>query len=148
MSFTWNTMGVGDHRVKEVDAFPTLEEVLANMATLAWEDSTNHLVDYVTDDERGEVVAVAIFGPEKELIVTISDGRIIRYQMPHKYPINPGDSGSPLLNKEGKLVGINLGCEATSTLVARGIDVSEVRRFVAEVVLAETKERLKERDKR
>jgi hypothetical protein len=80
---TWFTMGIDNHKVQEVDIYPTLEEVLAAMASTAWEDDSNKLVDWITDEER--VVAVAIFGPGKELLVTCADGRQLRFEMPERY---------------------------------------------------------------
>jgi hypothetical protein len=83
MSYTWNTMGMDDQRVQEVEIYGTLEEVLEAMSTTAWEDDSNKLVDWITDEEK--VVAVAIFGPDKELLVTCSDGRRITFEMPERY---------------------------------------------------------------
>ena len=85
MTFTWHTMGVGESRVQDVDTFHTLDEVIQDMALLAWENPTNHLVDWITDDEKGEVVAVAIFGPKHELLITCADGRVLRFEMPEQY---------------------------------------------------------------
>lgn len=55
-------------------------------------------------------------------------------------PLNPGDSGGPILNKEGKLVGINLATVPTRNQVHMGIDVSEVRAFLIERLEAESRE--------
>jgi hypothetical protein len=85
MSFTWNTMALNNPKRQEVDVFPTLGEVLECMAALAWEDATNKLVDYVTDDALGTVAAVAIFGPGKQLLVTCADGRRLSFKMPERY---------------------------------------------------------------
>jgi hypothetical protein len=85
MSFTWNTMAVGETKIQEVDTFPTLGGVLLSMATLAWERPDNKLVDWITEDQRGEVVAIAIFGPAKELMITCADGMRITIDMPERY---------------------------------------------------------------
>ena len=85
MTFTWRTMALNDPRIQEVDCFPTLDEVLADMALLAFDEPDNKLVDWVTDDTLGVVVAVAIFGPEGVLQVTCADGRALRFEMPESY---------------------------------------------------------------
>jgi hypothetical protein len=84
MSFTWNTMGMKDHRVQEVEIYDTLEEVLEAMCQSAWEDDSNQLVDWITDENK--VVAVAIFERASlDYLVTCSDGRVLRFAMPERY---------------------------------------------------------------
>jgi hypothetical protein len=83
--FTWRTMAVGDGKIQEVDTLPTLADVLMTMAKLAWERPDNKLVDWITDDGRGEVVAIAIFGPAGELMITCSNGMKIIIDMPERY---------------------------------------------------------------
>lgn len=85
MSFTWNTMALKNPLIQEVDTFPTLGGVLMSMAAIAWERPDNRLVDWITEDRRGEVVAVAIFGPAKELMITCADGMRITIDMPERY---------------------------------------------------------------
>ena len=55
------------------------------MALLAWEQAGNHWTDYLVDEQTGEAVAVAIFGPEQELLVTCADGRRLTFEMPASY---------------------------------------------------------------
>jgi S1-C subfamily serine protease len=46
----------------------------------------------------------------------------------------PGDSGSPVMDKEGKLVGIILaGDTLTGNRISHGVDVSEIRAFLSEM---------------
>jgi serine protease Do len=55
---------------------------------------------------------------------------------------NHGDSGSPILNKDGELVGIMLGGDApTNNRITRGMDVSEVIMFMATAIVSDAKGR-------
>ena len=45
-------------------------------------------------------------------------------------PTNPGDSGGPLLNGEGELVGVTQGGALNASLVSFFVDVSEVKRLI------------------
>jgi tetratricopeptide (TPR) repeat protein len=45
-------------------------------------------------------------------------------------PLNPGDSGGPLLNNEAELVGVNQGRSRTAQLISQSIAVEEVRQFL------------------
>jgi S1-C subfamily serine protease len=45
-------------------------------------------------------------------------------------PINPGDSGGPILNSEGQLVGISQSFHQDGRLVSNGVDICEVVWFV------------------
>ncbi len=45
-------------------------------------------------------------------------------------PINPGDSGGPMLNDEGQLVGISQSYMPNDRLVSNGVDISEISDFV------------------
>jgi tetratricopeptide (TPR) repeat protein len=47
-------------------------------------------------------------------------------------PINPGDSGGPVVNDDGELVGVTSATNLAAQLVSICIDVSEVRAFQAE----------------
>ena len=58
--------------------------VIWEMACSSWEEPGNHWLSYVVD-AGGQVVATAIFGPEDVLLVTISDGRRLRFPMPELY---------------------------------------------------------------
>ena len=46
-------------------------------------------------------------------------------------PTNPGDSGGPLLNAKGELVGVTQGGALNAQLVSTFIDVSEVKQLLA-----------------
>ena len=48
-------------------------------------------------------------------------------------PINPGDSGGPAVDDQGKLVGVVAAFKADARLITRFIDVSEVKAFVKEI---------------
>jgi serine protease Do len=45
-------------------------------------------------------------------------------------PINPGDSGGPILNSQGQLVGISQSFHKEGRLVSNGVDICEVIWFV------------------
>ncbi len=47
-------------------------------------------------------------------------------------PSNPGDSGGPVVNDAGELVGVNAAGDPADSTVNLSIDVSEVRAFLAE----------------
>ncbi len=49
-------------------------------------------------------------------------------------PINPGDSGGPVVNDQGQLVGISQSLDPKARLMSYCVDVSETTAFVAEVV--------------
>ncbi len=49
-------------------------------------------------------------------------------------PTNPGDSGGPILNDEGQLVGITQSFMTTGRLVSNGVDISEITWFVNRVL--------------
>jgi tetratricopeptide (TPR) repeat protein len=57
------------------------------------------------------------------------EARVIETQS----PINPGDSGGPVVNDNGDLVGVNASHLTGAQLVSYCIDLSEVRPFVARV---------------
>jgi hypothetical protein len=46
-------------------------------------------------------------------------------------PTNPGDSGGPLLNDKGELVGVTQGGATNAQLVSTFVDVSEVKQLLA-----------------
>ena len=45
-------------------------------------------------------------------------------------PINPGDSGGPVVNDQCQLVAVNQSSGNGRSLVSRGIDVNEIRGFL------------------
>lgn len=47
-------------------------------------------------------------------------------------PTNPGDSGGPLFNKNGEIVGVTQGGSRAASLVSLFIDVSEVKNYLDE----------------
>jgi tetratricopeptide (TPR) repeat protein len=47
-------------------------------------------------------------------------------------PTNEGDSGGPVVNDEGQLVGVTEGASTDATLINCAIDVSEVRSYLAD----------------
>jgi hypothetical protein len=83
--FVWHTVRGLDGRVETVDGWEALDALIAEMAVSSWEEPGNGWASYVTDDATGEVVAVAIFGPGLELLVTVADGRQLRYPVPEFY---------------------------------------------------------------
>src|SRR4051812_14520486 len=83
--FIWQTLRASDGRVETVDSWPTLGEVIWQIACWSWEEPSNGWLSFVVDDASGLVVATAIFGPEGVLLVTLSDGRRFRFPMPELY---------------------------------------------------------------
>lgn len=45
-------------------------------------------------------------------------------------PINPGDSGGPVMNEEFKIVGVNSSYNTNSRLISNAIDSSEIRKMI------------------
>jgi hypothetical protein len=82
---TWHTIQADTGHMEIVEAFDGLEEALAEMRLLAWEEPSNRYADYLLDQNTGEAVVVAIFGPEQELLVTCADGRRLSFPMPDSY---------------------------------------------------------------
>lgn len=58
------------------------------------------------------------------------DSQVVSVRM----PALPGDSGGPLLNDRGELVGLVAASNRDASATHQGIDISEVRDFLAEVV--------------
>ena len=48
-------------------------------------------------------------------------------------PTNPGDSGGPLIDQSGNLVGINSSYTVNANQINHGVDVVEIRRFLDQV---------------
>jgi hypothetical protein len=83
--YVWHVVRAGDGRVGLVESWETLDAVIAEMASSSWEEPDNRWASYVTDDSTGEAVAVALFGPELQLLVAVSDGRQLRFPVPERY---------------------------------------------------------------
>jgi hypothetical protein len=83
--FVWHVVKAGDGRVELVDGWESLDAVIAEMAASSWEEPDNRWVSYVTDDSTGDAVAMALFGPGMELLVTVSDGRQLCFPVPECY---------------------------------------------------------------
>ena len=52
-------------------------------------------------------------------------------------PVNRGDSGGPVLNGRGEVVGVTDSYDARERLVSQNIDIQEVRKFLAGAALAQ-----------
>ncbi len=78
-----------------------------------------------------EVIEVDL---ERTVTITISDiygqGRYDRAGLTLGAKIGPGDSGAPLVNQDGQLVGVVFSAARGSGEVAYGIATSEVRRLI------------------
>lgn len=83
--YAWHVVRAKDGRVELVDGWDSLDAVIAEMAASSWEEPDNTWVSYVTDDTTGDAMAVALFGPGQELLVAVSDGRQLRFEMPERY---------------------------------------------------------------
>ncbi|WP_020468386.1 S1 family peptidase [Zavarzinella formosa] len=70
--------------------------------------------EYITGSNSGDTFSV------KAKIITTTN------------PTNPGDSGGPLFNKKGEIVGVTQGMDRSANLVSLFIDVSEVKNFMDE----------------
>jgi hypothetical protein len=81
----WHSVRAATGRLEVIEAYHCVEDAIKDMALLAWEDPGNHCTDYLVDEQTGAAVAVAIFGPEQELLVTCADGRRLRFEMPEQY---------------------------------------------------------------
>ena len=76
---------------------------------------------------RGEVRCVA------PVICKLNNGNTINATVIEtQAPINPGDSGGPVLNERGELVGVVSNFSPKDRLISLNIDVREVRAFLAE----------------
>ena len=80
--FTWRTLSIASGRIEVVEGYPTLDEAIADMALLAWEEPSNQWLDYVVSEATGEVAATGMFGPGLELLVMTADGRRLGFEMP------------------------------------------------------------------
>ncbi|HNW58525.1 MAG TPA: trypsin-like peptidase domain-containing protein [bacterium] len=58
------------------------------------------------------------------------DGRLIENLIQHTAPLNPGNSGGPLLNVRGQLMGINTAIIPRTQGLGFAIDLGSIRRFV------------------
>jgi S1-C subfamily serine protease len=61
-------------------------------------------------------------------------GRILKTAIPLNHP---GDAGSPILNHQAMLVGLTLASDPNDRRVSVGVDLSEVRQFLAEALAGE-----------
>lgn len=83
--FTWQTLRAKDGLIQTVDGWASLEEIIGEMASSSWEEPSNQWLSFVFDETTGHVVATGLFGPEGELLVSVSDGRQLRFPMPEFY---------------------------------------------------------------
>ncbi len=83
--FTWYAFLGQNGRSELIESHETLDEALADIAKTAWEEPSNTWSNLLVDDSSGDVVATTIFGPQKELLVTLSDGRHLEYPVPRFY---------------------------------------------------------------
>jgi hypothetical protein len=49
-------------------------------------------------------------------------------------PLGPGDTGSPLLNRQAMLVGLKLAGDPDKRQVSLAVDLAEIRQFLAEAI--------------
>lgn len=81
----WHTVQAGTGKMEVIEAYPTVEDAIKDMVILAWEEPSRRWTDYRMDEQTGEAVAVAIFGPARELLVAVNDGRQLAFAMPEFY---------------------------------------------------------------
>ncbi len=60
----------------------------------------------------------------------VIDAMVVQTQQ----PINPGDSGGPVVDDDGELVAVNCAQRKSESLVSYAIDVTEVKAFLAEAL--------------
>jgi hypothetical protein len=83
--YVWHVIRVAAGRIELVDGWESLDALIAEMAKSSWEEPSNAWASYVTDDATGNAVALALFGPGMELLVTVSDGRRLSFPVPEFY---------------------------------------------------------------
>jgi len=109
-----------------IEAMPLAAKSLAIGAT-TWNIGSPAAVEQVFGVTEGKVRAIGI---EK---ISLSKDVTIRARMiTTTNPTNIGDTGGPLIDKRGYLVGVTLGVVSDGQLVSRFIDISEVRAFLNE----------------
>src|ERR1043165_5470136 len=71
-----------------------------------------------------------VYKKKVRALSSIRDVRIIETQS----PVNEGDSGGPIVNKQGKLVGVTHAYNANERLVSYNIDLAEVQAFLRDAL--------------
>lgn len=83
--YAWHVVRGADGRVEAIDAWQSLDAVIAEMVAISWDQPDCDWASYVTDDDTGAVAAVALFGPDRELLISVADGRQLRFPAPDIY---------------------------------------------------------------
>src|SRR5262249_8483747 len=65
--------------------------------------------------------------------VRLEDQEVEAQVMETQSPITPGDSGGPVVNDKGELIGVNAAVSRSGNLFSICIDVAEVRDFMDDV---------------
>jgi len=64
--------------------------------------------------------------------VKVEEGTRLVWLVETQAPVNEGDSGGPVVDSSGKLVGVTTSYSGDQRLVSQNVDVREVRAFLAE----------------
>lgn len=117
-----------DHVPEKTDALPLAAgspEPGANVHSIGSAGKSDALFGYV----KGSVRQVY----KKDWKAELEPRKIARFEakvIETDSPTNPGDSGGPLLNDKGELVGVTQGGAINAQLVSTFIDVSEVKQLL------------------
>lgn len=117
-----------EHVPEKTDALPLAAgspEPGANVHSIGSAGKSDALFGYV----KGSVRQVY----KKDWKAELEPRKIARFEakvIETDSPTNPGDSGGPLLNDKGELVGVTQGGAVNAQLVSTFIDVSEVRQLL------------------
>lgn len=100
-------------------------------AATVWNIGSPGAVEQVFSITEGKVRAVG----HQEFVTGGGDGNTFTVKakmVTTTNPANPGDSGGPLLDKKGEMVGVTQSGNVKASLVSNFVDVSEVKAFLAE----------------
>ena len=134
-----------DARVLDTDAFLDLAIVkieAENLPTLELGDSdeikigqTVIAIGYVLSEYENTVTKGVISGINRRVVAGSSSGQseVLEEAIQTDAAINPGNSGGPLLNLEGRVIGVNTAVNLEGQLVGFAIPINSAKRIVESV---------------